>query len=285
MGTFAEIAVSHGDADYAQAAIQAALDQLQRVEDRLTWFRSDSEVGRVNRDAARGVVPVSSQTLAVLEEALRWAIGTDGAFDPCLGRATALWDVGNRTIPPPEHLVHDLAGRRLFRHLVLDQWRGQPMVSFEDPDVALDLGGIGKGYGVDRAVATLRDWGIQNALVNVGGDLYAMGVSPDESEWEVGVRSPDDPRKLAAILRVSDRAIATSGNYEQYFEHRGHHYHHLLDPRTGAPRQAPNRSLTVSADACTTADAAATAAFGQARGEAQRLIWSRAPDAEIVHLA
>ena len=108
---------------------------------------------------------------------------------------------------------------------------------FHDEDMGIDLGGIGKGYGVDRAVAVLREWGFQNGLVNVGGDLYAMGVSEDGDPWNVGVRSPDDPQGLVANLAMSDQAVATSGDYHQYFEHDGRRYHHLLDPTTGAPAE------------------------------------------------
>jgi len=130
-----------------------------------------------------------------------------------------------------------------------------------------DLGGIAKGYGVDRAVGALRDKRIENGLVNVGGDLYALGVSEDGDPWRVGVRSAQDPTRLATTLTLSDRAVATSGDYEQFFRHRGEHYHHLLDPATGAPRKTRAHSLTVTAATCMTADAAATARFGSVPGD------------------
>jgi thiamine biosynthesis lipoprotein len=99
-------------------------------------------------------------------------------------------------------------------------------------------------------------------LVNVGGDLYALGVSDDGDPWEIGIRSSDDRDRITHTVRVQDRAIATSGDYEQFFEHRGRRYHHLLDPVTGAPRRSRLHSVTVSADTCMTADVAGTAVFG-----------------------
>jgi thiamine biosynthesis lipoprotein len=160
---------------------------------------------------------------------------------------------------------------------------GAPAIVRRDADVGVDLGGIAKGYGVDRAVEALRDWGVAHALVNVGGDLYALGDSPEGDPWEVGVRSPEDPGRIALRLRVRDRAVATSGDYEQGFDHAGRRYHHILDPRTGAPLEARIHGVTVLADACLTADAAATAAFGLGPGEARALVAGAAPGAEVVH--
>ena len=147
------------------------------MESVLTWFRSDSEIGRANLSAFSSPQNVSAETSGVLRSALRWAEVTDGAFDPCLGRAVALWDVGNRNRPPGAQEVHRFAQRGLFKALELGKSQGRDVVVFHEEDMGVDLGGIGKGYGVDRAVEALRSWGIQNALVNVGGDLYALGCS------------------------------------------------------------------------------------------------------------
>ncbi len=156
-------------------------------------------------------------------------------------------------------------------------------VVFHEEEMALDLGGIGKGYGVDRAVAMLREWGIRDALVNVGGDLYAMGVSEDGDPWKVGVRSPDDPGAVVATLRMRDRAVATSGDYQRFFVYGGRRYHHILDPRTGEPARTPFRSVTVAAASCMNADAAATVAFLVPEEPAPRILARGASDAEIVH--
>ena len=283
MGTLGEVAVVHKDEKYAQGAIDAAFQELRRVESLLTWFRPDSEIGRANLSAFSGPQNVSSETSGVLRSALRWAEVTDGAFDPCLGRAVALWDVGNRTRPPDSEAVHRFARRGLFKSLELGESGGQDVVVFHEEDMGIDLGGIGKGYGVDRAVEVLRSWGIQNALVNVGGDLYALGVSEDGDPWKVGVRSPDDPKALATTLEMTDRAVATSGDYQQFFEHGGRRYHHLLDPTTGAPSQARLRSVTVAAESCMAADAGATTAFVASVDAAREVLPRVAPGSEVVH--
>ena len=283
MGTLGEVAVVHRDERYAQEAMDAAFGELKRVEALLTRYRSDSEIGRVNLTAASAPQPVSGETAQVLAESLRWAEASDGAFDPCLARAMGFWDLGNRIQPPDVMEVRRFAGRGLFKALELGRFGGERVVLFHEEDMGVDLGGIGKGYGVDRAVDVLRSWGIRDGLVNVGGDLYALGASEDGDDWSVGVRSPDDPRRLAATLHMRDRGVATSGDYQQYFEHQGRRYHHLLDPRTGAPSEARVRSVTVAANTCLEADAGATTAFVLSPREATGLIQRVAPGAEVVH--
>ena len=282
MGTMAELAVVDTDRDHAQTAIAEAVRALQQVERQMTRFDRASDVGRANRDAAREAVVVAPETAAVLARAIGWAEASDGWFDPCLVRAIQVWDVTSRRTPPPDSAFERLAGRRLYRALDLGTFRGQPAVRFGDPDVGLDLGGIAKGFGVDRAVAALRAARVRDAIVNVGGDLYAMGEGPDGDGWQVGIRSPQDPDRLLTTVRVTERAVATSGSYLQYFESSGRRYHHLLDPATAAPRVCGMRSLTVAAVDCVTADAAATALFGRDPRAAAGVLAAHAAGAGVV---
>lgn len=284
MGTVAELAVVHRDAGQAQAAIDAAIEALRGVDRAMTRHADASEVGRVNLRAQARPVAVSAATAAVLREALAWAETSEGAFDPCIGRAIRLWDVTGRTAPPPEPAVRRLAGRRLYRALDLDRWRGQSVVRFTDRDVALDLGGIAKGHGVDRAVDALRAAGITQAVVGAGGDLYALGTAADGGPWRIGIRSPHDPERLAGEIDVSDAAVATSGDYLQYFTHGGRRYHHILDPLTAEPRLTPVHSVTVTASSCLHADTAATTVYGMEAGRAARVLAARAPGARVVSL-
>jgi FAD:protein FMN transferase len=284
MGTIAEVAVVHRDERYAQAAIDAAFAELRSVEEAMSRFRADSDIGRANRGAAAGPIVVSAATAAVVAEALRWANASGGLFDPCLARVSELWDRPRLGSLPAGAALERLAGRKLYRQLELDRQRGQPVLRFAAPEIGLDLGGIAKGFGVDRAVAVLRDWGIRHALVNAGGDLFALGRSPEGDPWEVGVRSPSDPGGLAATLRVEDAAVATSGDYAQYFEHEGRRYHHLLDPATAEPRRSTAHSVTVEAPTCMAADAAATSVFGCSGDEAARILAAGPPGARITHL-
>jgi thiamine biosynthesis lipoprotein len=282
MGSIAELAVVDRDARHAYAALDAALNELRRVERAMTRFDPDSDVGRANARASSEPVAVSEPTAHVLREALRWAVATGGAFDPALARATELWDVEHRRVPPARRDYARFAGRHLHEAVGLDRWRGRAVVAFEDPDVGIDLGGIAKGYGVDRAVEALRAWGVTSALVNVGGDLYALGSSEDGDEWEIGIRSPEDPSRLKSVIRIEDRAVATSGDYERYFDYGDRRFHHLIDPATGAPRVTVRHTITAMAPTCLAADAAATAAFGSGPEAAARMAAAGDPGVELV---
>ena len=283
MGTVAELAVVHREPHFAHGALDAAVAELRRVEALMTRFQPTSDVGRVNAAAHGHPTGIDLETATVLAAALEWAAATEGGFDPSLGRATELWDIGHRAVPPAADHIERWAKRDLYRTIELGRRAYGPVVVRHDDDAALDLGGIAKGYAVDRAVAALRDWGITDGLVNVGGDLYALGRSADGDLWEVGVRSPADPARLVAEFRIEERAVATSGDYFRYFDHRGRRYHHLLDPCTGEPRRTQTHSFTVAADDCMNADAAATALFGAEPAATRRILGSVAPDAAILH--
>jgi thiamine biosynthesis lipoprotein len=285
MGATADFAVRHPDARHAQRALDAAIAEMRRIESLMTRFHPDSDVGRANRLARHDAVPVSADTHAVLLEAVRWAEATNGEFDPSLAVIQDLWDVKHRHAPPPPSAVGRLAGRRLYRHLDVGTLQGRPVVRYGDPDVQLDLGGIACGYGVDRAVAVLRAWGIRDGYINASGDIYALGTADDGEPWKVGVRSPSDPTAIVATIPLSDGAIATSGDYEQFFDYGGRRYSHILDPGTAEPRRTPVHSVTISAPTCLAADAASTACFGVDRDAAMAFLPRVSPGAEVVDVA
>ncbi|MCG6954391.1 MAG: FAD:protein FMN transferase [Gemmatimonadetes bacterium] len=283
MGTIAEVAVRHPNEAWAQKAIDAALDELRRVDRTMTRFRDDSDVGRANLAAGKDHVVVSEDTAEVLAAALMWARRSEGRFDPCLGRVSELWHVETRSQPPAEGEIVPLENGHFYRDLELERRGSAPRVLLTNARAAVDLGGIGKGYGVDLAGQALRNHGINNALVNVGGDLVALGTDENDEPWKIGVRSPDHLEQVAAVVRVSDRAVATSGDYLRFFKYHGQVYHHLMDPITGAPRRTAMRSITVEASTCMAADAAATALFGEDPAAARAVLERAAPGARVVN--
>lgn len=282
MATTADFTVVHSDAVYAQRAIDAAMAELSRAERLMTRFQDTSDIGRVNASAASAPVMVSMETSTVIDEALRWASASGGAFDPGVGRVVELWDVAHRHEPPAAPAVQRLEGQQFYRHIELGTEKGIPAVFFTSPAVHIDLGGIACGYAVDLAIESLRRWGIRDGLVNVSGDIFALGHAPDGSPWRIGIRSPFDARAVIAEVELTDRAIATSGDYEQFFMYRGTRYHHLMDPERAAPRRSFVHSVTVVADRCGDADAASTAIFGMEPAAARRLLSARSPGAWVV---
>jgi thiamine biosynthesis lipoprotein len=277
MGTVAELKVVSDDPARATEALDRAFAELERIQAATTSYSEDSDPARLARGEVGGeYAPVSGATDAILRLALQVAADSEGAFDPTAGALVAAWGW-------PEHpALPDSASVELARATV--DWRGVESEAaggssrppgpdgavarapgvldwrLTKPGSRLDLGGIAKGWGVDRAADILaRACGA--CLVNAGGDLMVRGLKPGGQPWRVGVQDPRDPSQLFLKLRLGeDVAVATSGDYQRYFEVDGVRYHHLLDPRTGWPARGAN-SATVIAPDCATADAWATAAF------------------------
>ena len=282
MGTLAELAVVHRNEKYARGALAAAASELKRVEALMTRFERTSDIGRANLLAGDTRVSVSAETARIVARALEWAKATDGAFDPAIARVVDLWDVKARHSLPPHDAVERLANRNLYRRIDVDADDRSASVFVREPDAAIDLGGIAAGYGVDRAVAVLRDWGIRDGFINVGGDIYALGHNADDEPWDVGIRSPSDPAQLSGRVALSDAAIATSGDYEQGFTLGTRRYHHIMDPHTAEPRVSVLHSVTITAPSCLEADAATTAVFGWQPAVAQLLLDRCSPGARLV---
>lgn len=284
MGTIAQFAVVHRDPQQAHVAIDAAMAELQWVERVMTRFTDESDIGRANLFAALDAVPVTEETAHVTSEALRWAETLNGRYDPAIGAVCKLWDVKNRHEPPPADRVAELAGRQFHRCVEVGTQRGTAVLRYHDAGARLDLGSIAKGYGVDRAVASLRRHGIEKAVVVAGGDLYALGTAPGGDAWSIGIQSPTDERAIVGTLALADRGVATSGTYRQFFRYRGHKYHHIMDPATAAPRATDMQSLSVTADSVMQADAATTALFGMTDAEIRRELARNLPGAQLARI-
>lgn len=258
LGTLVDISL--WDVDEARAAaavraVEAALDEIHHL-----WHAWEpGELGRINDAIAAGErIAIDAETAAVLREAKRLAEASDHLFNPAIGRLVALWGFhgGTPEAPPaPEAIAALLAAAPTMSALSIDDMQ----LSSDNPAVRIDLGAFAKGLGVDRAIAALRELGIEHAIVNAGGDLRAIGRH-GERAWRVGVRHPVERGIIASLETSGDDSIFTSGDYERHFEYDGKRYHHILDPRSGQPATG-TLSVTVLHDNATEADAAATALF------------------------
>lgn len=272
MGTIAEIGIVSSDEGKAQEAIDAALNELYFVNRTMSRFTTLSDIGRANAGAHARPVEIGAETALVVGEALRWSEATSGRWDPAIGRVCALWDVKHRTAPPPADQVAELAGRKFFRAVEVERRAGKPILYYHSNEVGLDLGGIAKGYAVDRAIEAIRARGFRDAIVNAGGDLYAMGNSERGDAWEIGIQDPRRPGSVLRTFPLSDGAVATSGDYVQYFEYHGRRYHHIMDPITASPRMTTVHSLTIAAPSCMHADVACGSVYGMGKTDAQHVL-------------
>jgi thiamine biosynthesis lipoprotein len=254
MGCTGTVRICGPDTPALPATVGAALDEIDRVDRLMSHYRRDSPLSRLNREAAKGPVAVEPELLDFLAECLRWSRESEGAFDVTVGPLMKAWgffrDEGR--VPGEGELARALAVVG-YRHVELDPAAGT--VRFDRPGVELDLGGIGKGYAVDRVVSLLRQRGIVSALVNLGGSsLYGLGAPPGRRAWEIGIRDPSDPARTALNVPLRDRALSVSGGYERSFEKDGVTYAHVMDPRTGQPVQGL-LSVAVLAATATAGDA------------------------------
>lgn len=263
MGTVVEIKVDEPDAERYETAVTAAFNAMERIEDLMSLHVPESDVSRLA--AAGGPVRVAPETLEVLQVALEVAAASGGAFDPTLGRLVRLWGFadGHPRLPEPAEIEAAIGGPGLAG-LEVD---GR-LVSQKSAKDLLDLGGIAKGYAIDRAIEVLAAAGVRHAAVNAGGDMRLLGERSGRP-WKIGIQHPRQAGEVLGILELGNQAVVTSGDYERAFEQNGVHYHHILDPRTGYPADLC-QAVTVVADRTVFADALATAVFvlGPERGMA-----------------
>ncbi len=264
MGTLVEVAWAPAGLEGEADRVRSVLDRMEALAARLNLFDPGSEVSALNHAAGKGSVKVSGELLEVVELALRVSRLTGGAFDITIGSAERAWgDIereGGGRVPSPEGLAEGLRGVG-YQRVRVDLEAGT--IRLARPGMRVDLGGIAKGFVVDKGTAWLRSAGIRRCLVNAGGDIRVTGGGRDRP-WRVGIRDPFRRGGLLGVLRVREGAVVTSGTYERYLETREGRFPHILDPRTGLPVRGPV-SVTVVGPEAALADALATALMVKGR--------------------
>jgi thiamine biosynthesis lipoprotein len=258
MGTVFEILVVETSGARAEAAIGAAFEEVARLEELMSEWRPDSEISRVNAAAGRAAVQVSPEILEILGEARRVSEASGGAFDASWATLRGLWSFGADHGPPPTPTEARARARLIdYRSILVDQ--ASRTVELEKAGMAIGLGGIAKGYALDRAADILRNRGLTSFVLYAGGQVLVAGRRGDRP-WRVGVQHPRSPEVYFAYFSPGDGAVSTSGDYEHSYVHEGVRYHHIIDPKTGYPAER-SVAVTVIAPRGVSADAWATALF------------------------
>lgn len=253
LGTVNTITAS---AEGGSSVLEDAEKRVLELDDRLSAFKKDSEISDINRAAGKEFVEVHPDTFHLIKESVRFAKLSKGTFDISARPIVELWGIGKKgnRIPAPREIagVKPLIN---FRDILLDEKSDSVML--RRPGQALDLGGIAKGYAADEVRRILSEGGIQDAVINLGGTVIAMGTPRT-----IGIQ---DPRKETGVpmgrLRITDLALVTSGSYEKYFAQDGVRYHHIIDPRTGFPAQSGLLGVTLIGRSAVELDALSTAVF------------------------
>src|SRR4030042_44694 len=220
------------------------------------WIDS-SDVARINRFAGKERVKVSTETMEVIKKAQEISELSEGGLDITIGPLTELWRMAReKKIPPSIDEVKGKLDLVNFKNIGIDP---EGKIFLQNRGMAIDLGGIAKGYAVDRAFEFLRSLGYHNLIVNAGGDLR-VGGSKKNQPWSIGIQNPREPQKILTRIPLSDVAVATSGDYQKFFIYQGKQYHHILNPKDGFPTEGC-QSVTIVTKSCIAADGLATAIF------------------------
>jgi thiamine biosynthesis lipoprotein len=256
MGTGVNVELWHEDAIQAEALIARVLQEMRRIDRLMSTYKPDSEISMVNANAAVAPVAVSPELFTLIRRALAYSEITHGAFDITYASAGRYYDYRTGRKPTDAQLAESLPAID-YRHVRLDAAAGT--VAFTQPGVYIDLGGIAKGYAVDRGMEILRLGDVENALISAGGDSLVIGKRWDRP-WYIGIRDPRNKAGIVSMIPLEDTAISTSGDYERYFEEDGVRYHHILDPGTGQSTHAV-RSTSIIGRVATDTDALSTSVF------------------------
>ena len=257
MGTRVSVRLWQPDAAEGEEALRAAISEIDRIERLMSTYKPDSRISAINREAHQGPVAAGSELFMLIRKALEVSELTGGRFDITYDSVGQHYDFREGKRPDAETIEAELP-KIDYRHVRLDV--AEETVAFARPGVRINLGGIAKGYAVERAVAVLRERGIQYASVSAGGDSRLLGDRRGQP-WVVGIQDPRDETELAVVrLPIVDEAVSTSGDYERYFDERDVRYHHIIKPSTGDSARAV-QSVTIIGPEATMTDALSTSVF------------------------
>lgn len=279
MGSQLKLAAWTTEEARAVETFEHVFREFDRLEDLLSVWKDTSDVVRMNKNAGISPVKVSPDTINVLRAAYEASELTRGKFDITFGALSDIWrfDHDQDNIVPDRELIEPRLKRIDYKAVEVDSTAGTAFIN--RPGVRVHLGGIGKGYAIDRAVTLLRGQGFTNFLIQAGGDLYVAGTD-NGKPWTLGIADPRGDHEAFATLQVSDGTFSTSGDYERSFMKNGKRYHHLLDPDFGEPSREC-RSVTIVANRAVMADVLSTGVFIMGPRSGMELI-EKLPDVEGV---
>jgi thiamine biosynthesis lipoprotein len=267
MGTAIGVLLWCDDRSTGEAAIDAVMAEMHRIDGAMSPYKPDSELSRINREAARRAVPMSAEMFTLLERSLHFSRLSGGVFDITYAAVGHLYDYRRGIAPSDEQLAR--ARRAVGYHgLILDA--AARTVRFATAGMRIDLGGFAKGHAVELGAAILRRFGIGHGIVSAGGDSRIVGDRRGRP-WTIGVRDPRRAGQVVAVLPLEDVAVSTSGDYERYFETDGVRHHHLIDPRSGRSPSSV-RSVTIVAGDGLTSEAMSKTVFVLGAADGLRLI-------------
>ena len=245
----------------SEKAMNESINKLREIDNNMSLSKSDSEMVKINNNAGKRSVKVNDGFLNVINKAIYYGRLSDGAFDISIRPVDKLWGIGtkNERIPKEKEIKENLKFVN-YKNIETDNFN--KTVFLRNKNMAIDLGGIAKGYAADELVKILKENNIKSGLINLGGNIYAYKKDKNDKPFNIGIQDPKEENgQTFAIIKVKNKSVVTSGNYERYFIKNGKRYHHIMDPRTGAPSESGIISSTIISDKSIDGDALSTATF------------------------
>ena len=257
--------------DEAQTAVNAAFERIDEIAAAVDYYSEDSEVSAINRAKVGEPVAVSCDVSEILAAALDISEKSNGAFDITVAPLKDLWRFSDSTHEPPEQEnINTVLAHVGYKKISL----ADGIVTKSDSEAKIDLGGAAKGYAADCAAEVLRRSGVSYALIDLGGNIFAVGRNPSRSDgsWLIGLQKPfGQTGEYFKTVTISEGAVVTSGTYQRFFEWNGALYHHILDPKTGCPVNSGISSASIIADSALLADCLSTACMVLGRERSEQL--------------
>lgn len=258
----------------SERILDKAFDRITELENTLSINKTGTLLDKINVEAGKAPVQVDSDTFNVIEKGLYYSDLTNGSFDITIGPIVKLWNIGTSDARVPSATeIKEKLSLIDYKKVILDETN--QTVYLEEPNMLIDLGGIGKGYVTDEIASLLKAEGVEHAIIDLGGNLYMLGNKLNNKPWTVGVQDPFNPRgNIIGHLNVSNKSVVTSGIYERYFEQDGIKYHHILNPETGYPYTNEIAGVTIVSDTSIDGDAISTSVFSKGLNEGMYFIES-----------
>ncbi|MBU5294058.1 FAD:protein FMN transferase [Anaerosalibacter bizertensis] len=269
-----------------EVILDKSFDRIREIEDKMSITIEDSDVSKINKNAGKNPVKVDDEVYEILTRAKYFAELTDGAYEPTIGPLVDLWNIRNEgknnkhDIPSKEDIEKAL-NKVDYKKLELLE---DNKVFLKEEGMKLDLGGIAKGYAADEIKKILKENGVNSAIVDLGGNIYAVGSKGQDEYWKIGIQNPQEQRgSYVGIIEVKDSSVVTSGDYERYFEVNGKRYHHIIDSKTGYPSDNELSAISIIAKSSTDSDALSTALFVLGREKSKEVL-KELEDIEVLYV-
>ncbi len=258
MGTVVKVTTYNGG---SEEILDKVFNRVKEIEDSVSINKNNTELDKLNENAGKSPVKLSDTAYEVVKRALYFSEESKGGYDLTIGPLVKLWSIGLPEAKVPTKEEIDAVKSQIdYSKVIMNDETKEVFLSEEN--MAIDLGSIAKGYAADEIVKMLKTEGVEQAIVDLGGNIYAMGKKNNESDWKIGIQNPFDNRgNVVGTIEVHDKTVVTSGIYERYIEKDGVKYHHILNPKTGYPYESEIAGVSIISDKSIDGDALSTLIF------------------------